>query len=242
MDNGRITGGSVAFTKRVNKGSYEHEEASAKIDFVAHDDMDAGPVLAAAETEAKTSVLAQLGLTPRPLVLATTQVAPIAATAGAAKPTGRVAHRKSKEIEAADAADPAPVSVTGSPNSAPEGAGDDPLAAVGASAPTTQTASPAASGASVGASDDPLAPAGGSDMIASSPLTDDPFTAQREISDTDLGAAAAKKNEHLVGLYKEAGTAKIRDLIGQYLAPGKVLREIPQADRPGFLAKLAALA
>ena len=237
MDNGRITGGAVSYMRRVNKGNYEHEEASAKIDFVAHDGMDASPVLTAAETEAKASVMAQLGLASRPLVPAT---APVVQNAAAKEPEVKkvVAHRKSKEIEALDAAGPSA----------------DPLApAADASAPATPPASPAASvasaggddplaPASTGAVDDPLAPAGVSAMTASTPSTDDPFTAQREVTDVDLAMAAAKKNEALVKVHKEAGTMKIRDLVGQFLPPGKTLRDLAQADRPAFLAKLEALA
>ena len=226
MDNGRITGGSVSFLKRLNKGNYEHEEASAKIDFVAHDGMDASPVLTAAETEAKASVMAQLGLASRPLVPATAPVVQNAATAGVPEVKKVVAHRKSKEIEALDAAGPSA----------------DPLApAANASAPATLPASPVASGASAGG-DDPLAPAGVLAMTASTPSTDDPFTAQREVTDADLATAAAKTNEALVKVHKEAGTMKIRDLVGQFLPPGKALRDLAQADRPAFLAKLEALA
>ena len=237
MDNGRITGGAVSYMRRVNKGNYEHEEASAKIDFVAHDGMDASPVLAAAETEAKASVMAQLGLASRPAT------APVVQNAAAKEPEVKkvVAHRKSKEIEALDAAGPSA----------------DPLApAANASAPATQLASPAASvasaggddplapasAASTGAVDDPLAPAGASATTASTPSTDDPFTAQREVTDADLATAAAKKNEALVKVHKEAGTMKIRDLVGQFLPPGKTLRDLAQADRPAFLVKLEALA
>ena len=234
MDNGRITGGAVSYMRRVNKGNYEHEEASAKIDFIAHDGMDASPVLAAAETEAKASVMAQLGLASRPAT------APVVQNAAAKEPEVKkvVAHRKSKEIEALDAAGPSA----------------DPLAPVAnASAPATQLASPAASvasaggddplaPASTGAVDDPLAPAGVSAMTASTPSTDDPFTAQREVTDADLAMAAAKKNEALVKVHKEAGTMKIRDLVGQFLPPGKTLRDLAQADRPAFLVKLEALA
>ena len=79
-------------------------------------------------------------------------------------------------------------------------------------------------------------------MTASTPSTDDPFTAQREVTDADLATAAAKKNEALVKVHKEAGTMKIRDLVGQFLPPGKTLRDLAQADRPAFLAKLEALA
>ena len=79
-------------------------------------------------------------------------------------------------------------------------------------------------------------------MTASTPSTDDPFTAQREVTDADLAVAAAKKNEALVKVHKEAGTMKIRDLVGQFLPPGKTLRDLAQADRPAFLAKLEALA
>ena len=252
MDNGRITGGAVSYMRRVNKGNYEHEEASAKIDFIAHDGMDASPVLAAAETEAKASVMAQLGLASRPLVPAT---APVVQNAAAKEPEVKkvVAHRKSKEIEALDAAGPSA----------------DPLApAADASAPATPPASPAASVASAGGddplapaatvglaevktatmdasistagTDDPLAPAGASDMTASTASTDE-FTAQREVTDADLATAAAKNNERLVKLHKEAGTVKIRDLIGKFLAPGKPLRELPQADRAKFLQQLEAL-
>ena len=222
MDNGRITGGAVSYMRRVNKGNYEHEEASAKIDFVAHDGMDASPVLAAAETEAKASVMAQLGLASRPAT------APVVQNAAAKEPEVKkvVAHRKSKEIEALDAAGPSA----------------DPLApAANASAPATPPASPAASVASAGG-DDPLAPAGVSAMTASTPSTDDPFTAQREVTDVDLAMAAAKKNEALVKVHKEAGTMKIRDLVGQFLPPVKTLRDLAQADRPAFLVKLEALA
>ena len=196
MDNGRITGGAVSYTRRVNKGNYEHEEASAKIDFIAHDGMDASPVLAAAEVEAKASVMAQLGLASRPAT------APVVQNAAAKEPEVKkvVAHRKSKEIEALDAAGPSA----------------DPLApAADASAPATPPASPAASvasaggddplapasAASTGAVDDPLAPAGVSATTASTPSTDDPFTAQREVTDADLATAAAKKNEALVKVH-----------------------------------------
>ena len=222
MDNGRITGGAVSYTRRVNKGNYEHEEASAKIDFIAHDGMDASPVLAAAEVEAKASVMAQLGLASRPAT------APVVQNAAAKEPEVKkvVAHRKSKEIEALDTAGPSA----------------DPLApAANASAPATPPASPVASGASAGG-DDPLAPAGVSATTASTPSTDDPFTAQREVTDADLATAAAKKNEALVKVHKEAGTMKIRDLVGQFLPPGKTLRDLAQADRPAFLVKLEALA
>ena len=244
MDNGRITGGAVSYMRRVNKGNYEHEEASAKIDFVAHDGMDASPVLAAAETEAKASVMAQLGLqSARPLAAQAAPIQGTAPTSAAKEPEVKkvVAHRKSKEIEALDAAGPSA----------------DPLApAANASAPATQLASPAASvasaggddplapasAASTGAVDDPLAPAGASATTASTPSTDDPFTAQREVTDADLATAAAKKNEALVKVHKEAGTMKIRDLVGQFLPPGKTLRDLAQADRPAFLVKLEALA
>ena len=250
MDNGRITGGAVSYMRRVNKGNYEHEEASAKIDFVAHDGMDASPVLAAAETEAKASVMAQLGLAPR---LAT---APVVQNAAAKEPEVKkvVAHRKSKEIEALDAVTSAPTQVIATVGETAVQEIDDPLApAANASAPATPPASPAASvasaggddplaPASTGAVDDPLAPAGVSAMTASTPSTDDPFTAQREVTDADLAMAAAKKNEALVKVHKEAGTMKIRDLVGQFLPPGKTLRDLAQADRPAFLVKLEALA
>ena len=253
MDNGRITGGAVSYMRRVNKGNYEHEEASAKIDFVAHDGMDASPVLAAAETEAKASVMAQLGLASRPLVPAT---APVVQNAAAKEPEVKkvVAHRKSKEIEALDAVTSAPTQVIATVGETAVQEIDDPLApAANASAPATPPASPAASvasaggddplaPASTGAVDDPLAPAGVSAMTASTPSTDDPFTAQREVTDADLATAAAKKNEALVKVHKEAGTMKIRDLVGQFLPPGKTLRDLAQADRPAFLAKLEALA
>ena len=242
MDNGRITGGAVSYMRRVNKGNYEHEEASAKIDFIAHDGMDASPVLTAAETEAKASVMAQLGLASRPLVPATAPVVQNAATAGVPEVKKVVAHRKSKEIEALDAVTSAPTQVIATVGETAVQEIDDPLApAANASAPATLPASPVASGASAGG-DDPLAPAGVSAMTASTPSTDDPFTAQREVTDVDLATAAAKKNEALVKVHKEAGTMKIRDLVGQFLPPGKTLRDLAQADRPAFLAKLEALA
>ena len=233
MDNGRITGGAVSYMRRVNKGNYEHEEASAKIDFVAHDGMDASPVLTAAEGEAKASVMAQLGLAPRPLAQTRTS---LEADEARGKPAGRVAHRKSKDIEVLDAAGPsadplAPAGVatiTVAPTDAKPasdttaGSTDDPLAP-----------------ASTGAVDDPLAPTG--PASPNSATETDPFTAQREVTDADLATAAAKKNEALVKVHKEAGTMKIRDLVGQFLPPGKTLRDLAQADRPAFLVKLEAL-
>ena len=246
MDNGRITGGAVSYMRRVNKGNYEHEEASAKIDFIAHDGMDASPVLTAAETEAKASVMAQLGLASRPLVPAT---APVVQNAAAKEPEVKkvVAHRKSKEIEALDSATTPPATTsTASPASAvgePTGDDADPLAPAPASTSSPAMATVVAdTPVASGAGDDPLAPAGVLAMTASMPSTDDPFTAQREVTDADLATAAAKKNEALVKVHKEAGTMKIRDLVGQFLPPGKTLRDLAQADRPAFLAKLEALA
>jgi hypothetical protein len=230
MDNGRVTGGSVSFMKRVNRGNYEHEEAMAKLDFVAHDGMDASPVLTAAETEAKASVMAQLGLASRPLAQTRSSLEADVAAGKSPKPR----HVKSAAILAQEAKEEAAAIVQ---MNGPDY--EDPLAAADASAPATPPVSQVASGASAGG-EDPLAPATVSDTTASTASTEE-FTAQREVTDADLATAAAKKNEALVKVHKEAGTMKIRDLLGKLQAPGKLLRELPQAERADFLAKLEAL-
>ena len=256
---GRITGGSVTFLKRVNRGNYEHEEASVKLDFAMNEDgTDHTTVLGRAQAEAKVGVLVQLGLMKAEVA----PVAPLASSAPAtasaqstARTTGRgqtkaAASAAKEEPDAAASDDPlaaAPPSTfspatdtaaAGTP--APSGVGDDdPLASTGAvaSATTTQPASGVASAASTG--DDPLGSVSG--LTASTPSTDD-LTAQREVSDNDLQTALAKKNEALIKAHGPQGTMKIRDLMGRFVAPGKTVREIPQSDRASFLAQLEALA
>ena len=256
---GRITGGSVTFLKRVNRGNYEHEEASVKLDFAMNEDgTDHTTVLGRAQAEAKVGVLVQLGLMKAEVA----PVAPLASSAPAtasaqstARTTGRgqtkaAASAAKEEPDAAASDDPlaaAPPS-TSSPATdtaaagtpAPSGVGDDdPLASTGAvaSAAATQPASGVASAASTG--DDPLGSVSG--LTASTPSTDD-LTAQREVSDNDLQTALAKKNEALIKAHGPQGTMKIRDLMGRFVAPGKTVREIPQSDRASFLAQLEALA
>ena len=238
---GRITGGSASFMKRLNKGNYEHEEATVKLDFAMNEDAaDHTGVLGRATAEAKVAVLVQLGLAPAPAV-APAVVAPKAPS-----------HRKSATIEKLDEhGDPlAPAAsppVTSATVAAASGGSvtDDPLAP--ASVGSSVDASPAASVASGG--DDPLAPAAGASNTAASanagsdPAASgaDPFTARREVTDVDLGTAAARKNEALIKAHGPDGTLKIRDVVGQYCAPGQPMRTIPQNMRAEFLAKLEAL-
>jgi hypothetical protein len=273
MEAGRITGGSVSFMKRLNKGNYEHEEASTKVDFVVHEGAGHDEMMNVVEAAAKSSVLAQLGVLARPLASAPVSVQATAAQAPADGKTPKPAHRKSAQIEALDnapsLANSAPPSAVSSATATvaagtpvASGVSDDPLAPAGAGTPTApRTDAAPLSAATAGstddplvpasaastptgtaaASEDPLAPAGGLDTTVSSASTADPFTAQREVTDADLATAAAKKNEALVKVHKEAGTMKIRDLVGQFLPPGKTLRDLAQADRPAFLAELEAL-
>ena len=257
---GRITGGSVTFLKRVNRGNYEHEEASLKLDFAMNEDgTDHTTVLGRAQAEAKVGVLVQLGLMKAEVA----PVAPLAPSAPAtvsaqstARTTGRgqtkaAASAAKEEPDAAASDDPlaaAPPSTfspatdtaaAGTP--APSGVGDDdPLASTGAVAPSpTATATDAAASGVSTQGDDPLGSVSG--LTASTPSTDD-LTAQREVSDNDLQTALAKKNEALIKAHGPQGTMKIRDLMGRFVAPGKTVREIPQSDRASFLAQLEALA
>ena len=264
---GRITGGSVTFLKRVNRGNYEHEEASLKLDFAMNEDgTDHTTVLGRAQAEAKVGVLVQLGLMKAEVApvapLASSAPAIASATASAqstARTTGRgqtkaaasAAKEEPSKPDAAASDDPlaaAPPSTfspatdtaaAGTP--APSGVGDDdPLASTGAVAPSpTATATDAAASGVSTQGDDPLGSVSG--LTASTPSTDD-LTAQREVSDNDLQTALAKKNEALIKAHGPQGTMKIRDLMGRFVAPGKTVREIPQSDRASFLAQLEALA
>lgn len=221
---GRITGGSVTFLKRVNRGNYEHEEASVKLDFAMNEDgTDHTTVLGRAQAEAKVGVLVQLGLMKAEVA----PVAPLASSAPAtasAQSTARTTGRGQTKAAASAAKE--------EPDAA---ASDDPLAAAppSTSSPATDTAAAASTG------DDPLGSVSG--LTASTPSTDD-LTAQREVSDNDLQTALAKKNEALIKAHGPQGTMKIRDLMGRFVAPGKTVREIPQSDRASFLAQLEALA
>ena len=221
---GRITGGSVTFLKRVNRGNYEHEEASVKLDFAMNEDgTDHTTVLGRAQAETKVGVLVQLGLMKAEVA----PVAPLASSAPAtasAQSTARTTGRGQTKAAASAAKE--------EPDAA---ASDDPLAAAppSTSSPATDTASAASTG------DDPLGSVSG--LTASTPSTDD-LTAQREVSDNDLQTALAKKNEALIKAHGPQGTMKIRDLMGRFVAPGKTVREIPQSDRASFLAQLEALA
>ena len=221
---GRITGGSVTFLKRVNRGNYEHEEASVKLDFAMNEDgTDHTTVLGRAQAEAKVGVLVQLG----PMKAEVAPVAPLASSAPAtasAQSTARTTGRGQTKAAASAAKE--------EPDAA---ASDDPLAAAppSTSSPATDTAAAASTG------DDPLGSVSG--LTASTPSTDD-LTAQREVSDNDLQTALAKKNEALIKAHGPQGTMKIRDLMGRFVAPGKTVREIPQSDRASFLAQLEALA
>ena len=221
---GRITGGSVTFLKRVNRGNYEHEEASVKLDFAMNEDgTDHTTVLDRAQAEAKVGVLVQLGLMKAEVA----PVAPLAPSAPAtvsAQSTARTTGRGQTKAAASAAKE--------EPDAA---ASDDPLAAAppSTSSPATDTAAAASTG------DDPLGSVSG--LTASTPSTDD-LTAQREVSDNDLQTALAKKNEALIKAHGPQGTMKIRDLMGRFVAPGKTVREIPQSDRASFLAQLEALA
>jgi len=259
METARVTGGSVCFVKRVNRGNYEHEEATTRLDFVVPEGNDYGATLKSAEVEARFSVLCQLVIerreeTPRPLAQTRSSLEADIAAGKSPKPR----HVKSAAILAQEAKEEAAAIVqTNGPDyedlatvvknaSAPAVAaadGDDPLAPAGVSQVPSTASSPAPSSTATASSvtgDDPLAPASVSAATVSTALTGE-FTAQREVTDADLATAAAKNNERLVKLHKEAGTVKIRDLIGKFLPPGKPLRELPQAERAGFLAKLEAL-
>ena len=224
---GRITGGSVTFLKRVNRGNYEHEEASVKLDFAMNEDgTDHTTVLDRAQAEAKVGVLVQLG----PMKAEVAPVAPLASSAPAtasAQSTARTTGRGQTKAAASAAKE--------EPSKPDAAASDDPLAAAppSTSSPATDTAAAASTG------DDPLGSVSG--LTASTPSTDD-LTAQREVSDNDLQTALAKKNEALIKAHGPQGTMKIRDLMGRFVAPGKTVREIPQSDRASFLAQLEALA
>lgn len=208
---GRITGGSVTFLKRVNRGNYEHEEASVKLDFAMNEDgTDHTTVLGRAQAEAKVGALVQLGLMK-------VEVAPVAPSAPATAQSTASTTGKGRTKAAASAAKEEPDA-------------DDPLAA--APSPTATDAAVSTQG------DDPLGSVSG--LTASTPSTDD-LTAQREVSDNDLQTALAKKNEALIKAHGPQGTMKIRDLMGRFVAPGKTVREIPQSDRASFLAQLDAL-
>ena len=241
MESGRITGGSVSFMKRKQVSQYEPEEASCRLDFsIPEGCNDYGNTLNTAEIEAKLSVMNQLGIVKREEIarpLAKTRSSLEADIVAGKSP--KPAHRKSAQIEALDGAVTTIASATDVKPASDTTAGstDDPLA------PAAGETATAGTSAVVVAGEDPLAPSAviASDTTASTASTADPFTAQREVTDADLATAAAKKNEALVKVHKEAGTLKIRDLVGQFMPPGKTLRELPQADRPAFLAKLEAL-
>lgn len=257
---GRITGGSASFMKRLNKGNYEHEEASATLTFAVNEDAtDHATVLGRAAAEAKVAVLVQLGLQPakvetpaakpRHAKSATIEkldggADPLAAAAVTDGPNATVPQdvKPSNEVSSDDPLAPSagPGAAASAPTQSSSVSADDPLAA--ASATPSVTASPAASVVSGG--DDPLAPAGAAVVTSAtiSTAVEDPFTAQREVTDADLGTAVARKNEALIKALGTDGTLKIRDLVGQYCAPGQHVRTIPQAQRQGFLAKLGALA
>ena len=130
---GRITGGSVTFLKRVNRGNYEHEEASVKLDFAMNEDgTDHTTVLGRAQAEAKVGALVQLGLMK-------VEVAPSApATAQSTAGKGRTKAAAKEEPDADDplAAAPSPTAT----DAAVSTQGDDPLGSVSgltASTPST---------------------------------------------------------------------------------------------------------
>ena len=133
---GRITGGSVTFLKRVNRGNYEHEEASVKLDFAMNEDgTDHTTVLGRAQAEAKVGALVQLGLMK-------VEVAPSApATAQSTASTTGKGRTKAAAKEEPDADDP--LAAAPSPtatDAAVSTQGDDPLGSVSgltASTPST---------------------------------------------------------------------------------------------------------
>ena len=266
---GRITGGSVTFLKRVNRGNYEHEEASVKLDFAMNEDgTDHTTVLGRAQAEAKVGVLVQLGLMKA-------EVAPVAPLASAAQGTGvpqtaaPAGKGRAKHTGQTAASPPAPTAETAAAGTdgdvdplAPSSGGapvtnasttaadatpgavagmgdDDPLASTGAVASAAATQPASGVASAASTGDDPLGSVSG--LTASTPSTDD-LTAQREVSDNYLQTALAKKNEALIKAHGPQGTMKIRDLMGRFVAPGKTVREIPQSDRASFLAQLEALA
>lgn len=73
------------------------------------------------------------------------------------------------------------------------------------------------------------------------PAEEDFSTAQREVTDAELGQAASLKNGELSKMHKEGGAAMIRALIGKFVPPGEKLINIPQGQRQAFLDQLQAL-
>lgn len=221
MDDGQITGGSIRFMQRVKTGDYEHKEVSTELNFMVRDNQDHRDLLDRVSDEAQNTTLRLLGLSK-----AAARVPAQSRTAVTRKPPTVATHETIVVPVEASAlmVEVAPVA----PVADPAGIEDDtdPLAPAGASVsgadPSAQVTAPVADASSIEEDDDGL-------------------TAARVYTDKDVTDTITKHNARLIEALGAAGTAKIRELLCVYVAPGKHARDIPVEKRGEFIGKLEAL-
>lgn len=220
-----VTNGVVNFLRRIKTGDYEHKEASVTLNFNIPEDM--GIAEAAGHIErigqmAETKAHVMLGLVKAGATHA------LAVVEKAVEPvTDRVDEIVNKIMTDASAvADEAANSETAKRLEAE-------LTKPRRNRPPKVDPKP--DPASV--VEEPAQPA------VTSPADDDPFAedgdvfsaAEPEVTASDMISAVTKKNGEI------RNPTAIKTLIGQFVAPPKTVRDIPQVRRREFLDKLAAL-